>query len=196
MSKVIITCVITVDGLIEAPAPAPDGWLIMEGDQEPLQFELLQNSAGTLLGRKNYEGFAAVWPSMAGDGRWADLLNPMRKWVASTTLTGPLEWNSTLIKGNVVDEVQRLKSELDGDLITSGAGAFARFLVESGLVDEVWFWVHPTIQGPETGRSMTAPNRHGAAWLAQLRLRGDFVALPPGEQHVVPTETRDEGVPA
>ena len=68
--------------------------------------------------------------------------------MASTTLTGPLEWNSTLIKGNVVDEVQRLKSELDGDLIISGAGAFARFLVESGLVDEVWFWVHPTIQGP------------------------------------------------
>jgi dihydrofolate reductase len=148
MSKVIITCVMTVDGLIEAPVPAPDGWLIMEGDHEPLQFELLQNSAGMLLGRKNYQGFAAVWPSMAGDGRWADLLNPMRKWVASTTLTGPLEWNSTLIEGNVVDGVQRLKSELDGDLITSGAGTFARFLAENGLVDEVWFWVNPTIQGP------------------------------------------------
>jgi dihydrofolate reductase len=131
MSKVIITCVITVDGLIEAPVPAPDGWLIMEGDHEPQQFELLQNSAGMLLGRKNYEGFAAVWPSMAGDGRWADLLNPMRKWVASTTLTGPLEWNSTLIEGDVVDEVQRLKSELDADLVTSGAGMFARFLVEN-----------------------------------------------------------------
>ena len=50
--------------------PAPDGWLIMEGDHEPQQFELLQNSAGMVLGRKNYEGFAAVWPSMAGDGRW------------------------------------------------------------------------------------------------------------------------------
>jgi dihydrofolate reductase len=80
ISKVIITCAMTVDGLIEAPVPAPDGWLIMEGDHEPGQFELLQNAAGMLLGRKNYEGFAAVWPSMAGDGRWADLLNPMRKW--------------------------------------------------------------------------------------------------------------------
>jgi dihydrofolate reductase len=110
MSKVIITCVITVDGLIEAPVPAPDGWLIMEGDHEPQQFELLQNSAGMLLGRKNYEGFAAVWPSMAGDERWADLLNPMRKWVASTR----------------------------------------------------------------------PADRLGTAWLPQLRLWGDFVALPPG----------------
>jgi hypothetical protein len=52
-----------------------DGWLIMEGDHKPPPFELLQNAAGMLLGRKNYEGFAAVWPSLAGDGRWADLLS-------------------------------------------------------------------------------------------------------------------------
>jgi hypothetical protein len=75
MSKVTITCVITVDGLTEARVPAPDGWLIMEGDHEPPPFELLQNAAGMLLGCKNYEGFAAVWPSLAGDGRWADLLS-------------------------------------------------------------------------------------------------------------------------
>ena len=148
MGRVIITSVITVDGLIEAPAPAPEGWLIMEGDHEPPEFEMWQNAAGMLVGRKNYEGFAAVWPSMAGDGRWADMLNPMSKWVASTTLTGPLEWNATLIEGDVAEGVQRLKAEHDSDLISSGAGNFARFLVENRLVDEVLFWVHPTIRGP------------------------------------------------
>jgi dihydrofolate reductase len=148
MGKVIITSVITIDGLIEAPALPPEGWLILEGDHEPPEFEMWQNAAGMLAGRKNYEGFAAVWPSMAGDGRWADMLNPMKKWVASRTLTGPLEWNAELIEGDVAEGVQRLKSELDGDLISSGAGNFARFLVEQGLVDEVLFWVHPTIQGP------------------------------------------------
>jgi dihydrofolate reductase len=148
MTKVIITCVITVDGLIEAPALPPEGWLILEGDHEPVVFEMFQKAAGLLQGRKNYEGFAAVWPSMAGDGRWADTLNPMRKWVASTTLSGPLEWNATLIEGDVVEGVQRLKAELDGDLISSGCGRFARFLVENRLVDEVLFWVHPTVQGP------------------------------------------------
>jgi dihydrofolate reductase len=148
MAKVIITCVITVDGLIEAPVPAPEGWLILEGDHEPPEFEMWQNSAGMLIGRKNYEGFAAVWPSMAGDGRWADMLNPMQKWVASTTLTGPLEWNATLIEGDVAEGVQRLKAEHERDLISSGCGKFARFLVEHGLVDELQFWVNPTIQGP------------------------------------------------
>src|SRR5918995_7031651 len=72
----------------------------------------------------------------------------MRKWVASTTLSGRLEWNSMLIEGDVVKGVQRLKAELDGDLISSGAGSFARFLVENQLLDEVMFWVNPTIQGP------------------------------------------------
>jgi hypothetical protein len=68
MGKVIITTVITVDGLIEDPVPAPDGWLILEGDHEPPEFEMWQNAAGMLIGRKNYEGFAAYWPSAAGDG--------------------------------------------------------------------------------------------------------------------------------
>jgi dihydrofolate reductase len=72
----------------------------------------------------------------------------MPKWVASTTLSGRLEWNSMLIEGDVVKGVQRLKAELDGDLISSGAGSFARFLVENQLLDEVLFWVNPTIQGP------------------------------------------------
>jgi dihydrofolate reductase len=148
MSKVIITCVITVDGLIESPVPKPDGWLILEGDHEPPEFEMFQRAAGMLIGRKNYEGFAGFWPSVPSGDRWGDLLNPMRKWVASTTLSGPLEWNSTLIEGDIVKGVQRLKAELDGDLISSGAGGFARFLVENRLLDEVLFWVNPTIQGP------------------------------------------------
>lgn len=101
-----------------------------------------------LIGRKNYEGFAGYWPSVPRGDRWGDLLNSMPKWVASTTLSGPLEWNSTLIEGDVVMGVQRLKAELDGDLISSGAGSFARFLLENRLLDEVLFWVNPTIQGP------------------------------------------------
>jgi dihydrofolate reductase len=125
----------------------------LEGDHEPPEFEMWQNAAGMLIGRKNDEGFAAYWPSAAGDGRWADMLNPMPKWVASTTLTAPLEWNATLIEGDVAEAVQRLKDEHDRDLISSGCGAFAPFLVEHGLVDELMFWVNPTIHAPVIGRS-------------------------------------------
>ena len=147
MGKIVISCAMTVDGLIEAPAPRPHGWLILEGDSEQAQFDVFDSSAGMLIGRKNYEGFAAVWPSMAGDGRWADRINPMPKWVASTTLREPLEWNATLLQGDVAEAVRRLKSEVDGDLFSSGLGSFARFLVEQDLVDELLFFVNPAVAG-------------------------------------------------
>lgn len=148
MSKVNITASITVNGLIEAPVPRDyGGWLVMEGESEQAQFDAYEHAAGMLIGRKNYEGFAAVWPSMGGDGRWADRLNPMRKWVASTTLTEPLEWNSTLLDGDPAEAIRTLKADLDGDLISSGMGSFARLLVAENLVDELHFYVNPTIQG-------------------------------------------------
>ena len=117
----VITVVMTLPMTSSRAESAPEGWLILEGDHEPPEFEMWQNAAGMLIGRKNYEGFAAYWPSAAGDGRWADLLNPMPKWVASTTLTAPLEWNATLIEGDVAEAVQRLKDEHDRDLISSGS---------------------------------------------------------------------------
>jgi dihydrofolate reductase len=147
MSKVVITCAMTVDGLIENPAPKPYGWLVMEGDSEQAEFDTFRNAAGMLLGRKNYEGFAGFWPTAAGDGRWADRLNPLPKWVASTTLQGPLEWNATLLDGDVAEHIRRLKAEHDGDLVSSGLGSFARFLVEQDLADELLFYVNPSIQG-------------------------------------------------
>ena len=119
----------------------------MEGQSEQAQFDVFQDAAGMLLGRKNYEGFAGYWPSAAGDGRWADRINPMPKWVASTTLRGPLEWNATLLEGDVAEQIRNLKAEVDGDLVSSGLGSFARFLVEQDLVDELLFFVNPSIQG-------------------------------------------------
>lgn len=147
MSRIVLTAAMTVDGLIESPAPRPHGWLVMEGDSEQAQFDLYEGAAGMLLGRLNYEGFVGYWPSAAGDGRWADRINPMPKWVASTTLQGPLEWNATLLEGDVAGEIRRLKDELDGDLISSGLGRFARFLVEAELVDEIQLYVNPSIVG-------------------------------------------------
>lgn len=147
MSRIVLTSAMTVDGLIESPAPRPHGWLVMEGESEQAQFDLFEDAAGMLLGRKNYEGFAGYWPTAAGDGRWADRINPMRKWVASTTLRGPLEWNATLLEGDIAEQVRQLKNDLDGDLVSSGLGSFARFLVEAGLVDELQLFVNPSIQG-------------------------------------------------
>lgn len=144
-SNIRITCAMTVDGLIEAPVPAPHGWLIMEGDHERQQLQMFVDAAAVLIGRKSYEGFAHVWPTM--DGHWADRLNAMPKYVASTTLEAPLEWNSTLIEGDLAEGIRRLKEELDGDIMVSGTGTFARFIAEHGLVDEILFWVNPSVHG-------------------------------------------------
>ena len=67
--------------------------------------------------------------------------------MASTTLSGPLGWNATLLEGDVAEQIRSLKTEHDGDLVSSGMGAFARFLVEQDLVDELLFFVNPTVAG-------------------------------------------------
>src|SRR5215208_3706262 len=90
-------------------------------------------------GPKTYEGLAAVWPQMAdlpGLEAYAEQMNSMPKYVASRTLRGPLEWNASLLEGN-------LKDKHHGNLVVSGAGELARELMAHGLVDEVWFTVSP-----------------------------------------------------
>jgi dihydrofolate reductase len=99
-----------------------------------------------LLGRKTYEGLAGFWPTE--EGPWADTLNPLPKFVASRTLSEPLEWNARLLEGELSEAVPKLKEELDGDLVMSGCGELARNLLEEGLVDELRFGIHPVVWGP------------------------------------------------
>ena len=106
---------------------------------------LFEGDTALLYGRKNYEGLAAYW--MAAEGEWADLLNPMPKFVASRTLQEPLTWNATLLKGELEDAVAKLKAGRDGDLITNGCGELTRNLLAAGLVDEFWFSLHPAVWG-------------------------------------------------
>jgi dihydrofolate reductase len=99
-----------------------------------------------LLGRTTYEGLAAFWSSQTGS--WADVINPMPKFVASRTLEGSLDWNARVIEGELAEGVRKLKQELDGDLMLIGCGELARNLLEDGLIDELRFWIHPAVWGP------------------------------------------------
>ena len=105
----------------------------------------LAGARAMLVGRKSYEGFSGFWP--AQEGPWADVINPMPKFVASRTLSEPLEWNAQLLEGELGDAVRRLKDELDGDVFVSGCRELARNLLVEGVVDEVHFWVHPVVWG-------------------------------------------------
>ena len=140
MSRLINTTTMTVDGVTDV-----GDWFVSEGGHDRAARDQFIGTAGMLFGRKTYEGLAAYWPEQSGE--WADLLNPMPKFVASRTLQGPLEWSATLLEGGAAEEVSRLKSELEGDLFLIGCGELARYLLANGLVDELRFWLHPAVWG-------------------------------------------------
>jgi dihydrofolate reductase len=177
MGKLISSTFVSVNGAFEAPAP--DTWMTLDNDSGDANFEQLRLADALVLGRKTYEGLAAVWPQLVDDpalGPYAGRINGMPKYVASRTLSGPLEWNATLIEDDLDRAVPALKAEHAGTLMLSGCGELVHDLTRRGLVDEFWFWVHPTIWatgprvfdgvGPVRLQLVSAtPYRSGVVWL-------------------------------
>jgi dihydrofolate reductase len=145
MGRLVINNAMTVNGAFEAPAPEPDGWLVLDPDSNSVSLEQFLVADAMLLGQKTYQGLAAVWPTLVDDptlGVFADRMNSMPKYVVSRSLQEPLAWNATLIKGELAESVSDLKDR-HGLLIAVGAGELAHALTTQGLVDELWFWVSP-----------------------------------------------------
>ena len=141
MGKLIATTQATIDGVID-----PVGeWVDPGGDHGEYSFERQARSAGMVLGRVTYEGLAGYWPSQSG--KWADMVNSMHKYVGSKTLSGDLEWNATLLEGDVSESIPRLKDEVDGDLFMHGSGDFAYTLAEKDLIDELEVYLNPLVWG-------------------------------------------------
>ena len=141
MGKLIASTQATLDGVID-----PVGeWVQPDGDHGDYSFERQARSSGMVLGRKTYEGLAGYWPDQSGT--WADMVNAMPKYVGSTTLSGDLGWNATLLEGELEDSVPKLKEEVDGDLFMHGSGEFAYALAEKGLVDELEIYLNPLVWG-------------------------------------------------
>jgi dihydrofolate reductase len=141
MGRVIATAQATLDGVIDPVAE----WVRPDGDHGVYSFERQERSGGLLLGRKTFEGLAGFWPDQTG--KWADMVNALPKYVASTTLSGGLEWNGTLLEGALEDSIPRLKDEVEGDLFVHGSGEFAHALAERGLVDEFEVYLNPIVWG-------------------------------------------------
>ncbi|MDQ3670316.1 MAG: dihydrofolate reductase family protein [Actinomycetota bacterium] len=152
MGRIVVTEFVSLDGVMEDPGGAEDfrhgGWSFEfkrgdEGDKFKLD-EALEAEA-LLLGRATYEGFAAAWPSR--EGEFADKFNTMPKYVVSSTLEEP-EWNnSTVLKGDIPEEVAKLKQEQDGDIVVHGSAQLVQTLFEHDLVDEVRLMVFPVVLG-------------------------------------------------
>jgi dihydrofolate reductase len=144
MARLIVNNAMTVNGAFEAPSP--EEWLVLDDDSSTVSLHQFHVADAMVLGRKTYAGLAAVWPQLTDDptlGRYADRINSMPKYVASRSLREPLEWNATLLEGDLAQSVPAIKERHQGDLIVSGAGELAHALLGLGLVDELWFWVSP-----------------------------------------------------
>jgi dihydrofolate reductase len=152
MGKLVVTEFVSVDGVFEDPGGSEDfehgGWTFeYDRGEDGNRFKLdeVMDAEIQLLGRVTYEGFAAAWPSR--DDAFADKLNSDPKYVVSNTLKDP-EWqNTTVISGDVVEGLSKLKDETEGTILVAGSGMLVRTLLENDLVDELRLMVFPTILG-------------------------------------------------
>jgi dihydrofolate reductase len=152
VAKVVVSEFVSVDGVMEDPGGVEGfdrgGWAFQfdrgpEGDTFKLDEALASDAL--LLGRVTYQAFAAAWPSRTGD--FADKFNGMPKFVVSTTLE-EAEWNnSTLIKGDVAEEVSKLKQEPGGDILVNGSAQLVQTMMEHHLIDEYRLMVFPVVLG-------------------------------------------------
>ena len=152
MGKIVISENVSLDGVIEDPTGAEGlsvgGWFWETDRGQDGEKFTLDKTLGTealLLGRRSYEFFAATWRSRGGE--LADKMNSVPKYVVSSTLEDP-DWNnSTALKGDVVDEVSKLKQKLTGEIVVLGSPQLARTLIEHDLVDELRLMVYPVVLG-------------------------------------------------
>jgi dihydrofolate reductase len=182
MGRIVVTEFISLDGVIEDPGGSEHSkhgaWTFKfkrgeDGDKFKLDETL--NAEAQLLGRVTYEGFAAAWPTRTGDP-FSAKFNSMPKYVVSQTLK-KADWNnSTILKGDVVEEVSKLKKRLHGDILVSGSAKLAQTLIANDLVDQLNLMVFPIILGSgkrlfgETGEPKTLQ-------LAESKTVGDGVAI-------------------
>jgi dihydrofolate reductase len=164
MTRVVVSEFLTLDGVMQAPGdPDEDrrgdfqhgGWQMSYIDEVAgdAVTKGIEASGGFLLGRRTYEIFAAFWPNQPADDPIAAALNSLPKHVASTTLEEPLKWsNSTLITGDVAEEVAKLKKPPGKDLVVIGSGLLAQTLMQRDLVDEYQLMIHPLVLG--TGKRL------------------------------------------
>jgi dihydrofolate reductase len=146
MRKIINSTFISLDGVIENPHLWPPLDKSDDGDDTAIQTELLFACDAVLMGRRTYESFAQAWPNRSGDP-FSDRINTMSKYVVSSTLKAP-EWNNTtVIDGDIVAELTRLKQQPGQHIVQYGFGPVSFTLMEHGLLDEIRLWLYPLFVG-------------------------------------------------
>jgi dihydrofolate reductase len=154
MGKIVITTNISLDGVVEDPdgqeGSTLGGWFGQFGGKDlegwaKVETEEALGAEALLLGRRSEEWFATRWLTRGGE--WADKLNTMPKFVVSTTLKDPKWTNSTVIRGDVVSQVSKLKQEIPGEILVYASYQLVHTLIEHDLVDELRLVIFPVVLG-------------------------------------------------
>jgi dihydrofolate reductase len=181
MRRLVVSEFVTVDGVMEDPGGSEGtvggAWardLTEEGGQ--FKVEELMAADALLLGRVTYEGFASSWPTMKDTGEFGDKMNGMPKYVVSNTLK-KAEWNnSTILRGDVFQEIAKLKQKNGGDILVNGSAQLIAGLMEHNLVDEFRLMVFPIVLG--RGKRMFREDLERTALkLTEVRPMGGVVTL-------------------
>jgi dihydrofolate reductase len=159
-------------------ASGAGGWVGLIKDRPGVNQLALDEALGAealLLGRRSYEWFAARWPSRSGE--LADRLNSLPKYVVSSTLADP-DWNnSTVLQGDVVDEVSKLKREISGEIVVAASFQLVRTLIEHDLVDELRLKIYPVVLG-EGERLFGDTSDKKSLWFVDIKtIDGDVAYL-------------------
>jgi dihydrofolate reductase len=145
MRKVVVSEFVSLDGVIEHPM-----WTFEFGckEQDQFKFDEMKASDALLLGRVTYDGFAASWPNMIEEtGEYGEMMNGYPKYVVSTTLD-QAEWNnSSVIKDNIVEEINKLKQQPGRDILVFGSGVLVKTLMKHDLIDEYRLMMFPVVVG-------------------------------------------------
>ncbi|PWT77330.1 MAG: pyrimidine reductase [Chloroflexi bacterium] len=152
MSKIIVSEFVSLDGVMDDPGGAEGskhgGWTFQFSgpDQEQWKSDELFRADALLLGRKTYQGFAAAWPTMPGTGAYGERMNSLPKYVASTTLS-EMTWNATLLKGDLGEDLAKIKQDTAQDILVFGSCQLVQTLSAQSLIDEYRLMVFPVVLG-------------------------------------------------
>jgi dihydrofolate reductase len=175
MGRIVNSTFVSLDGVINHM----EAWHFAYIDDESIQIatEQLFASDALLMGRHAYEVYADAWPGR--EGEYADRINSLRKYVASTTLKEATWANTTVIRSGLVEEVARLKQQEGGDILMHGFGPVARTLLAHDLLDELHLWVHPAFAGVGTTDDMLFSEGNNAKFelLGTRTLKSGIVLL-------------------
>jgi dihydrofolate reductase len=181
MGRIVVTEFVSLDGVMEDPGGDGNfkhkGWTFKfnrgeAGDK--FKLDETRDSEALLLGRVTYEGFAAAWPSR--DGEFADKLNSMPKYVVSSTLDKARWNNSTVLKGDVLQEVSKLKQRVGGNVVVHGSAQLVQTLLANDLVDELRLMVFPVVLGSGK-RLFGATSDQKRMQLVESKTVGDGIAI-------------------